>query len=155
MSDPADEKPSPVISKEIWIALIGAAATIAAALIAGYFGLLSSDRRSSTPATPAPTPTTTAAPTVAIEGPLTAPLGQRTYFTIISQNAVWAEWSAGGFSDNRSFEIEALGPSHQIWIEPTDSSRVGETFVLVVTVASAAGQSATAQRQFQIVAAPP
>ena len=150
MSDPANAKPSGSHSKEIWIALIGAAATVAVALITGYFGLLSSDRRSPTPA-----PAAAAAPSVTIDGPLTAPLGQRTFFTIVSQNAVRAEWSAGGFGDGRSIEVQPLPPSHQIWIEPTDSSRVGDSFTLVVTVFGADGQRATAQRQFQVVPALP
>jgi hypothetical protein len=153
MSDSANKKSSGSHSKEIWIALIGAAATVTVALITGYFGLLSSDRGSSNPATPAPA--VVAVPVVAIEGPLMAPLGKQTYFTIVSQNAVRASWSAGGFSNNRSFDIEPLAPSHQIWIEPTDSSRIGETFTLVVTVYSADGQPATAQRQFQVTAAQP
>lgn len=150
MSDSSTEKPSGTHSKEIWIALIGAAATVAVALITGFFGLLSSDRGA-----PAPAPAAPAAPSVVIEGPLAAPLGEQTYFTIVSQNAVRAEWSAGGFGDGRSIEIQPLPPSHQIWIEPTDSSRIGDTFTLAVTVYGADGQSATAQRQFQVTAAQP
>ena len=153
MSDSSNGKPPGSHNKEIWIALIGAAATVAVALITGFFGLLSPDRGASAPTTPPPA--ALAPPSVAIEGPLAAPLGEQTYYTIVSQNAVRAVWSAGGFSDNRSYEIEPLAPSHQIWIEPTDSARVGETFTLAVTVYSADGQSATAQRQFQVTAAPP
>lgn len=151
MPDSSHGKPSGGPSKEIWIALIGAAATVAVALITGFFGLLSSDRGA--PATPAPA--ALPAPSVTIEGPLAAPLGQRTYFTIVSQNAVRAEWSAGGFGDGRSIEVQPLPPSHQIWIEPTDSARIGDTFTLAVTVYSADGQATTAQRQFQITAAQP
>lgn len=150
MSDSSHGKPSGAHSKEIWIALIGAAATVAVALITGFFGLLSSDRGA-----PAPAPAALAAPSVAIEGPLAAPLGEQTFFTIVSQNAVRAEWSAGGFGDGRSIEIQPLPPSHQIWIEPTDSTRIGDTFTLAVTVYGADGQSATAQRQFQVTAAQP
>jgi hypothetical protein len=153
MPDSSNGKPSGAHSKEIWIALIGAAATIVVALITGYFGLLSTDRGAPAPTTPPPA--ALSAPSVTIEGPLAAPLGQRTYFTIISQNALRAEWSAGGFGDGRSIEIQPLPPSHQIWIEPTDSSRIGDTFTLAVTVYGADGQSATAQRQFQVTAAPP
>ncbi len=148
MTEPTNGKPSGSHNKEIWIALIGAAATIAVALITGYFGLLSSDRRS-------PTPSIAPSPAVAIDGPLTAPPSQRTYFTIVSQNAVRAEWSAGGFGDGSSVEVQPLPPSHQIWIEPTDSARIGDTFTLVVTVYAADGQTATAQRQFQVVDASP
>lgn len=144
------EKSSAPHNKEIWIAVIGVIGTIAVALITGFFGLLSSNRGA-----PVPTPPALTAPSVAIEGPLVAPLGQRTYFTIVSQNAVRAEWSAGGFGDGRSIEIRPLPPSHQIWIEPTDSARIGETFTLAVAVYNAAGQSATAQRQFQVTAAQP
>ncbi len=151
MSDSSNAKPPGAHNKEIWIALIGAVATIAVAMITGFFGLLSSDRGASAPASPSPA----AAPNVTIEGPLVAPLGQRTYFTIVSQNAVRAEWSAGGFGDGRSIEVQPLPPSHQIWIEPTDSARIGDTFTLAVTVYSAAGQATTAQRQFQITAAQP
>src|SRR5690242_7810780 len=66
----------------------------------------------------------TAAPTVAIEGPASAHLGKTTYFTILSQNAVRATWSIGGFQDNRIFSVEPLGPSYQIYVEPTDLARV-------------------------------
>lgn len=153
MTNDVEDRPPTRHNKEIWIALIGAAATVAVALITGFFGLLSSDRGAPAPATPAPA--ALPAPSVTIEGPLAAPLGQRTYFTIVSQNAVRAEWSAGGFGDGRSVEVQPLPPSHQIWIEPTDSARIGDTFTLAVTVYSADGQATTAQRQFQITAAQP
>lgn len=89
-------------------------------------------------------------PTVEIEGPPTAPLEQCTYYTIISQNAVRGRWSIGGFR-NEPVVVEPLGPSHQIFVQPKDASRVGDSFTIVVTVYNDKGQSVTARKQFQVV----
>lgn len=141
------EQPAGQSNKEIWIALIGAVATIAVAVVTGMFGLLGSNQ--SAPAAVQP------APSVQLEGPLTAPLGEKTYFTLVSQQATRAEWSIGGFGDGDIVQIQPLPPSHQIWIEPTDRTRVGDTFTLVVTVFGSDGQSATASKSFQVVTGSP
>jgi hypothetical protein len=132
------------LTTPVIIALIGAAATILAALLSGFFGLARRD------APPAVAPAL--APTVTLEGPAAAPLGELTFFTIISSNAERAVWSIGGFNNNEPIEIAPLSPSHQIQIEPTDAGRVGDTFTLVVTVYDSAGASATASRPFVITA---
>ncbi len=154
MSNGSDDNAPARHNKEIWIALIGAAATIVVALITGAFGLLSSDRPSGE-STPAGAPTAAAQPAVSIEGPLSVPLGERAYFTIISQNAGRAEWSVGGFADGQIFQVDPLPPSHQVWINPTDSTRAGDVFTLAVTVFGADGQTASASKQFQVTAGSP
>lgn len=154
MTDGVEDRPPTRHNKEIWIALIGAAATIVVALITGAFGLLSSDRPAGE-STPAGAPAAAAQPVVTIEGPLSVPLGERAYFTIVSQNARRAEWSVGGFGDGQIFTVDPLPPSHQIWVNPTDSTRAGEVFTLAVTVFGADGQTASASKQFQVTANSP
>jgi hypothetical protein len=122
------------------IALLGIAITAAIALMP----FVSADLPIPTPAPPPPLPS------INIDGPETAPLGQKTYFTLTSQNATRAEWSIGGFGDGKPFVIEPLSSSHQIYVEPTDMSRVGDSFVLAVTVYDAAGQSAGAAKRFVV-----
>ena len=90
-------------------------------------------------------------PEVTIEGPDTARLGERTYFTIVSKRANRAEWSVGGFADGELFKVDPLPPSHSIYIEPTDRSRAGQSFVLAVTVFSPAGEAASASKKFVVV----
>jgi hypothetical protein len=92
-----------------------------------------------------------ALPTVAIEGPAIAPLGEKTYFTIVSKNAVRAEWTAGGFQENEVILVEPLSPLHEIYVEPLDATLVGDSFTILVTVFDTEGQSAVARKQFQIV----
>lgn len=87
---------------------------------------------------------------IEIHGPDTAPLGKTTYYTLISQNAIRAEWSIGGFSDE-IFVVDPLPPSHQIYVEPTNRERLGEPFIIAVTVYNENGNSATATKQFTIV----
>ena len=166
--------PKPEGSPQTRIALIGATASIITAIVAGLFGLLQSNLPRPEPlaeqtptiilATNTPLPTVlvtptlatsspaTNLPTVEIEGAATAPLGKKSYFTIKSQGAVRAEWSVGGFADNKAFVVEPLAQSHQIYLEPTDASRIGDTFTLVVTVYNANGTAASAQQRFQVVA---
>jgi hypothetical protein len=69
----------------------------------------------------------------------------------LSSNAVRAVWSAGGFQDNKMFAVEPLAPSHQIYIEPTDATRIGETFTISVTVYGSNGKSASAAKRFLVV----
>jgi nucleoside phosphorylase/pimeloyl-ACP methyl ester carboxylesterase len=89
-------------------------------------------------------------PTVQIDGPATAPLGKKTFFTIISENAIRGEWSAGGFH-NGSIAVDPLGSSHEIYVEPTDVTRVRDEFIIVVTVYSRNGTSARATKRFSVV----
>jgi hypothetical protein len=93
-----------------------------------------------------------AGPGVTIEGPDAARVGQRTYFTIVSQGAKKADWSIGGFAGGEVFTVDPLPPSHSIYIEPTDSSRAGESFTLAVTVQASDGQSASATKKFVVLA---
>lgn len=133
----------------IKVALIGAAATVLVAIITGVFALLQSKAARPEPTPPPAAKVTT--PSIDIDGPLTAPLDERTYFTLVSENAARAEWSIGGFAGNEVFTVDPLPNSYQIYIEPTDAGRVEDSFTLVVTVYDAAGQTATARHEFQIV----
>ncbi len=165
--------PKPEGNPQTRIALIGATATVITAIVTGIFGFLLSNSARPEPAagptpiilvvtdTPLPTSSPTVAmtptlanslPTVEIEGPATAPLGKKSYYTIMSRGASRAEWSVGGFADNKTFVIESLAQGHQIYLEPTDASRIGDSFTLVVTVYSANGTAASAQQRFQVVA---
>ena len=130
---------------QIIAALIAAGATLLTALIAGVFGLLQL-RAANGPAV-APAPATTL--TVEIDGPAEAPLNQITAFTIISENAVRAEWAIAGFGND---DINPFHLSEQVEVEPTNAERVGESFTLVVTVYDADGRQAAAQHRFEVVA---
>ena len=90
-------------------------------------------------------------PKVEIIGPETAPFGKTTYYNIVSENATRAEWSIGGFQDNQVFEVNPLGPSHKIYVEPTNNEYIGEVFVIAVTVYNKQGDVATATKQFTVV----
>lgn len=152
MEEPPDgDGHNRLLSTPVLVALIGAAATIVAAALTGFFGLAGRTE-------PVPTPSivtlpANAAPAVMLDGPVTAPVGELTYFTIISANADRAVWSIGGFNNNQPIEIAPLSPSHQIQIEPTNTNRIGDTFTLVVTVSNPGGQTATATHEFEIVPA--
>jgi hypothetical protein len=152
------------INTQVVVAMIGAAATLSAALLAGIFGLIQMRAANAQPPTaiPLPTvattsePTETPAPTAAplaleIEGPTEAPLNELTFFTIISENAVRARWSIGGFANNQVFDIDPLPAGYEIEVEPTNAERVGDTFTLVVTVFDANGRSITAHHRFEVV----
>jgi hypothetical protein len=89
-------------------------------------------------------------PVVSIEGPATVALGEMAYFTIVSQHAVRGEWSLGGFTD-KPVVVEPLGASHEIYVEPTNSDRIGHVFTVVFTAYGADGRSATAKKQFRVV----
>lgn len=62
-----------------------------------------------------------------------------------------AVWSAGGFQENKVFSVEPLAPSHQIYVKPTDATRIGDMFTLSVTVYSGNGKSASATKRFMVV----
>ena len=130
---------------QIIAALIAAGATLLTALIAGVFGLLQL-RAANGPAV-APAPATTL--TVEIDGPAEAPLNQITAFTIISENAVRAEWAIAGFGND---DMNPFHLSEQVEVEPTNAERVGESFTLVVTVYDAGGRQAAARHRFEVVA---
>jgi hypothetical protein len=90
-------------------------------------------------------------PQVTVEGPDAAKVGERAYFTIVSQGASRAEWSIGGFADGEIFKVDPLPPSHSIYIEPTNAGRAGESFTLAVTVYAEDGASALATKKFVVV----
>ena len=86
-------------------------------------------------------------PSVEIRGPATAPLGSTTYFTVISENAIRGAWSIGGFT-KEPVSVDPLGPSHQIFVEPTDTGRVGHSFTIVFTVYSPSGDTVSTEKSF-------
>lgn len=133
------------VNTQIVVAVIGAAATLLTALIAGAFGLIQLQAsRASLP----PTATPAALLQVEIDGPTEAPLNQETYFTILSDAAVRAEWSIPDFGRD---DINPFRQVDQIFVQPVDAARVGDSFMLAVTVYDAAGNRATARHQFKIV----
>lgn len=141
------------LNVQVVVAIIGATATLAAALIAGIFGLIQMRANAAgvSPASAVPT----AAPTetelyVEIEGPGSAPLNEQTYFTIISPDAVRVEWTIPDFGRD---DINPFRQADQVYVEPADAGRVGDTFTLLVTAYDAAGNTATARHDFEIVAA--
>lgn len=141
------------LNVQVVVALIGAMATLAAALIAGVFGLI--QMRSNAVAAPTASARPTAAATameftVEIEGSSTAPLGERTYFTIISPNALRVEWTIPDFGRD---DINPFRQADQIFVEPADAGRVGDTFTLLVTAYDVDGNTATARHDFEIVPA--
>ena len=141
------------VNIQVVVALIGAMATLAAALIAGIFGLI--QMRSNTAAAPTAPARPTAAPTamefyVEIEGPPAAPLEERTYFTIISPDAVRVEWTIPDFGRD---DINPFRQADQIFVEPVDAGRVGDMFTLLVTAYDSAGNEATARHDFEIAPA--
>ncbi|WP_374687446.1 hypothetical protein [Promineifilum sp.] len=129
---------------QVVIALIGAAATLLTAVIAGVFGLIQLRAADAPPAEGTPAP----ALAVTIEGPAEAPLNQVTALTIISENATRAEWSIAGFGSD---DINPFHLSDQVEVEPTNAERVGEWFTLVVTVYDSGGAQASARHRFQVV----
>lgn len=139
------------LNTQVVVALIGAMATLSAALIAGIFGLL---QLRATSAPPPPTATTAPAATAApqliveIDGPTEAPLNEQTFFTILSDGAVRAEWTIPNFGQG---EVNPFSDASQVYVEPKDSSRVGESFTMMVTVYDDSGNRATARHQFEIL----
>lgn len=134
------EKLSPIVVAAL-IALVG---TIIAALLGSP--LLTRDRSDNPGSNPA-----VSLPTITIEGPISAPLGQRTYFTLMGQNVTRSEWSISGFTDE-PIAVDPFQPGHRIYVEPTNASDVGSSFTIAVTVYGAHGQTAQATRQFLVVA---
>jgi hypothetical protein len=86
---------------------------------------------------------------VAVEGPEVVPLNRKTYYTINSNNAVKARWSIGGFT-NGWVEVDPMVDGHQIYIEPTDSSRIDDWFTLVFEVFDDSGNVKKARKKFRI-----
>ena len=130
---------------QIIAALIAAAATLLTAIIAGVFGLLQLRAANTSANDPAP------ALAVEIEGLAEAPLGEQTYFTILSENAVRAEWTIAGFGRD---EINPFRQTDQIFVQPTDAEQVGESFTLLVTVYDAGGNPASTRHRFTVAPAP-
>lgn len=87
---------------------------------------------------------------VKIEGSTSAPLSKITYYTVTSQNAIRGVWSVGGFQ-NEPIDVNPLDPSHQIFIEPTNKERIGESFTIVFTAYDVSGKSATAIKFFTVI----
>ena len=135
------------VNTQVTVAFIGASATLLTAIIAGVFGLIQLQASRATP----PPLTATPIPRLAveIEGPAEVPLNQETYFTILSDDAVRAEWSIPDFGSD---DINPFRQVDQIFVEPVDENRVGDSFTLAVTVYDAAGNRATARHRFEIVA---
>lgn len=134
------------MNTQIIIAIIGASATLLTAIIAGIFGLI--QLQASRAQTVPPTLTPTILLDVEIEGPAEAPLNQETYFTILSDLAVRAEWSIPNFGSD---DINPFRLAHEIYVEPLNTVRVGDTFTLVVTVYDSNGNSRSASHRFEIV----
>ena len=136
------------LNTQVVVAVIGASATLLAALIAGSFGLIQL-RANTRPPDPTIAPSPTVAPlTVEIDGPAEAPLNERTFFTIISDDAVRVEWTISGFGAD---EIEPFDRSEQIFVTPSNVERIGESFTLVVTAYDAGGNDAGARHRFEVV----
>lgn len=142
------------LNVQVVVALIGAAATLAAALLAGVFGLI--QMRAGAAAAPTIMPTIPLPATdesdlfVQIFGAEEAPLGERTYFTIASADAVRIEWTVPGFGR------DAIDPFHeadQLFVEPADAGRVGESFTLVVTGYDVNGDDFQATHTFEVTPA--
>jgi hypothetical protein len=127
---------------QIIAALIAATATLMTAIIAGVFGLIQLRAANSQADVPP-----ASALTVEIDGPAEAPLGQQTFFTIISENADRAEWTIAGFGRD---EINPFRQADQIYVEPIDEGQVGRTFTLLVTVYNEAGNQASARHRFEV-----
>jgi putative ribosome biogenesis GTPase RsgA len=89
---------------------------------------------------------------ISIEGSNLVLLGETAYYKVISQNAVRGVWSIDGFQD-KPIDVDPLGPSHQIFIEPTDATRVGEAFAIAFTAYDASGKSEIAIKHFTVVSA--
>jgi hypothetical protein len=100
---------------------------------------------------PAVSPTSDLSPSVEIIGPDTVVFRERTHFTFISRNARGAEWSIGGFENNEVFVVTPLAPSHQIFVEVTDERRIGDSFIIAVTVYGENGRTASATKQFTVI----
>ena len=131
------------INTQVVVAIIGAAATLLTALIAGIFGLI--QLQGSRAQAPPPPPSSL---TVEIDGPAEVPLNKQEGFTIISENAVRAEWTITGFGQD---EINPFRQSDEVLVEPTDAGRVGDSFTFIVTVYDNAGNKASARHRFTVV----
>ena len=142
------------LNVQVVVAIIGATATLSAALIAGIFGLIQM-RANAAGAPPTAPALSTADPNgielyVEIEGPGSARLNEQTYFTIISPDAERVEWTIPDFGRD---DINPFRQADQIFVEPADAGRVGDTFTLLVTAYDAEGNTATARHDFEIVSA--
>lgn len=154
------------VSTTVVVALIGGLATVLAAVVGGVFALMQVNAAQGDDAAPAaaaqpaaPTtapsggsasPSPSSVPAVEVSGPDVAPLGTRTYFTIVAPQATRVEWAIAGFGDG---ELTDFDVSDQVFVEPTDAERVGDEFVLVVTAYDAAERASTGRHTFVVAAA--
>ena len=134
------------VNTQIVVAAIGATATLLTALIAGVFGLIQLQASRAQPLPPTESPVSQLV--VEIEGPTEAPLNEETYFTILSDQAVRAEWTIPDFGSD---DINPFRQVDQIFVQPVDAGRVGDSFTLAVTVYDGAGNRATDRHTFTLV----
>ena len=87
---------------------------------------------------------------VEIEGPESTTLGERPWYTFNSDTAVRARWAISGFT-NGWVDADDFADGHQIYIEPNNTSRVGDWFTLVVKAYDENQQSIQVKNRFQIV----
>lgn len=148
---------SPVLKG--FTALLTAATALLAALTAA--GLLGGDDTLPSPATPALTPAIVAtvpsggasangSATVRIDGPLTAPLEERTVFAITTTNAARLEWTAAGMNTD-IFVVNDPAPVHNVWVEPTEAQAVGLPQQIFVTVFDPDGRPVTASHAYTVI----
>lgn len=157
MNDESEDREEPYVDEgrddrrlQIMLTLIGAGATIIAAVIAGVFTVLPALRNEEPPPPPTVIVPTPAGFSVEIDGPETAPLGEDTYFTILSEGATRVEWAIAGFGGDA---IDPFNQTDQIFVAPQDAARVDEWFTIVVTAYNSEGEEASARHRFRISAA--
>ena len=155
-----DEQRAPTSSPRnmtpIVVAGIGCTGTIVAALIPSLFGLatywMNESKRPVNPGPSAPARSAPAFPlTVTIDGPPQVMLAKKTYYTIASSHAERLVWSIGGYAFDGDNQVEPVSPLHQIWIEPTDAERIGDTFTIRATVYDAAGKAVTVEKDVILI----
>lgn len=88
--------------------------------------------------------------TVSIDCPTEIALNTKIYCTINSSKARSGQWTLPGFVTGPQ-PIQIVPGAYQIYIEPTNLSVLGSTFVITATVVDQVGATATAQHQFTVV----
>lgn len=153
---PTNQRPESRLTPAVLTALLALLGTVLAACVSSpaLVALINTARGPASlqaaPALASPPAAANQAPTVTIDGPTTAELNTTTFFTVLSSNAVRGVWSINGFTDE-PVTVEPLGASHELFVEPTNATRDGDSFTLVFTVYDAAGNSASAQHRFEVV----
>ncbi|MDH4078036.1 MAG: protein kinase [Acidimicrobiia bacterium] len=87
--------------------------------------------------------------TVSIECPEQIQLNTKIYCTITTVGAASGTWDLPGFKDAPEPFDSSTG-TFDIFINPTNSSAVGQTFTITATVTDAAGASTSAQKSFTV-----